>query len=88
MLILIVRLTLKDPPKNNLITVVITGSVSQGTSGDESGEEYAINGRKDTDFLCSPSPLRGKCDCFRTGKPVPDAHTSGKPIVNNPFMVR
>jgi hypothetical protein len=54
-LILIVRLTLKDPLlKNNLITVVITGSVSQGTSGDESGEEYAINGRKDTDFLCSP----------------------------------
>ncbi|GJA93347.1 hypothetical protein KAM358_11790 [Aeromonas caviae] len=55
MLILIVRLTLKDPLlKNNLITVVITGSVSQGTSGDEIGEEYAINERKDTDFLCPP----------------------------------
>jgi hypothetical protein len=54
-LFLIVRLTLKDPPiKNNLITVVITGSVSQGASGDENGEEYAINGTESTDFLCFP----------------------------------
>jgi hypothetical protein len=48
MLILIVRLTLKDPLlKNNLITVVITGSVSQGTSGDESG----VRSLKATNFL-------------------------------------